>query len=87
MIVAHGNSLRGIVKHIDKLSQEEIQAVGIPDGIPLVYKLDALLIYLTISINILEFLVRFLCIVMTIILVKFKIMMYTLFFHVQTCLM
>ena len=40
MIVAHGNSLRGIVKHIDGLSAEEIQTVGIPNGIPLVYKFD-----------------------------------------------
>ena len=40
MIVAHGNSLRGIVKHIDNLSAEQIQTVGIPNGIPLVYKFD-----------------------------------------------
>jgi 2,3-bisphosphoglycerate-dependent phosphoglycerate mutase len=40
MIVAHGNSLRGIVKHIDSLSQDEIQNVGIPNGIPLVYKFN-----------------------------------------------
>lgn len=40
MIVAHGNSLRGIVKHIDGLTAEEIQSVGIPNGIPLVYKFD-----------------------------------------------
>ena len=38
LIVAHGNSLRGIVKHIDSLSMDEIQSVGIPNGIPLVYK-------------------------------------------------
>ena len=40
MIVAHGNSLRGIVKHIDGLSAQEIQTVGIPNGIPLVYKFN-----------------------------------------------
>ena len=40
LIVAHGNSLRGIVKHIDGLSADEIQKVGIPNGIPLVYKFD-----------------------------------------------
>lgn len=40
LILAHGNSLRGIVKHIDGLSSDEIQAVKIPNGIPLVYKFD-----------------------------------------------
>lgn len=40
MIVAHANSLRGIVKHIDQLDQDQIQAVAIPNGIPLVYKFD-----------------------------------------------
>jgi len=40
MIVAHANSLRGIVKHIDNLNQTAIQSVAIPNGIPLVYKFD-----------------------------------------------
>jgi 2,3-bisphosphoglycerate-dependent phosphoglycerate mutase len=40
MIVAHANSLRGIVKHIEQLSTEQIQSVAIPNGIPLVYKWD-----------------------------------------------
>jgi 2,3-bisphosphoglycerate-dependent phosphoglycerate mutase len=40
LIVAHGNSLRGIVKHIESLSSDEIRHVGIPNGIPLVYKFD-----------------------------------------------
>ena len=40
MLVAHGNSLRGIVKHIDNLDEEQTQAVGIPAGIPLVFKFD-----------------------------------------------
>ena len=40
MIVAHANSLRGIVKHIDNLSDKDIVGVGIPNGIPLVYKFD-----------------------------------------------
>jgi 2,3-bisphosphoglycerate-dependent phosphoglycerate mutase len=40
LVVAHGNSLRGIVKHIDQLSADQIQRVGIPNGIPLVYKFD-----------------------------------------------
>ena len=32
LVVAHGNSLRGIVKHIDQLTPEQIQKVGIPNG-------------------------------------------------------
>lgn len=38
MIVAHGNSLRGILKYIDDVSDEDIVDVSIPNGIPLVYK-------------------------------------------------
>jgi 2,3-bisphosphoglycerate-dependent phosphoglycerate mutase len=40
MIVAHSNSLRGIVKHIDGIGTDDIQKIGIPNGIPLVYKFD-----------------------------------------------
>lgn len=40
IIAAHGNSLRGIVKHIDRVSNEDILKLNIPTGIPLVYKLD-----------------------------------------------
>ena len=40
LIVAHSNSLRAIVKVLDKLSDEEIISVNIPTGIPLVYTLD-----------------------------------------------
>lgn len=39
LIVAHGNSLRGLVKHIDGLRDEEIAGLEIPTGIPLVYRL------------------------------------------------
>lgn len=41
LIVAHGNSLRALVKHLDRLSDSEITKVNIPTGIPLVYELDA----------------------------------------------
>lgn len=41
LIVAHGNSLRALVKHFDGISDEEIPALNIPTGIPLVYELDA----------------------------------------------
>ena len=40
IIAAHGNSLRGLVKHLDRLSEEQIVELNIPTGIPLVYELD-----------------------------------------------
>jgi 2,3-bisphosphoglycerate-dependent phosphoglycerate mutase len=40
-VVAHGNSLRAIVKHLDGVSDAEIAELNIPTGIPLVYELDA----------------------------------------------
>ena len=40
LIVAHGNSLRALVKNLDNLSDEEIVGLNIPTGIPLVYELD-----------------------------------------------
>ncbi|MGH8363488.1 MAG: 2,3-diphosphoglycerate-dependent phosphoglycerate mutase [Gammaproteobacteria bacterium] len=40
IIAAHGNSLRALVKHLDKMSDEDIVALNIPTGIPLVYELD-----------------------------------------------
>ena len=40
LIAAHGNSLRALVKHLDKVSDEEITGLNIPTGIPLVYELD-----------------------------------------------
>jgi 2,3-bisphosphoglycerate-dependent phosphoglycerate mutase len=41
LIVAHGNSLRALVKHLDQISDSEIVELNIPTGIPLVYTLDA----------------------------------------------
>lgn len=40
LVVAHGNSLRGIVKYLDNLSEKEVTELNIPTGIPLVYELD-----------------------------------------------
>jgi 2,3-bisphosphoglycerate-dependent phosphoglycerate mutase len=40
IIVAHGNSLRSLVKHLDNISDEEIPELNIPTGIPLVYELN-----------------------------------------------
>ena len=40
VIVAHGNSLRALIKYLDDISDEEIPELNIPTGIPLVYELD-----------------------------------------------
>lgn len=40
LVAAHGNSIRGILKYLDNISDEEITQLEIPTGIPLVYKLD-----------------------------------------------
>jgi 2,3-bisphosphoglycerate-dependent phosphoglycerate mutase len=40
LIVAHGNSLRALVKHLDNMSEAEILELNIPTGIPLLYELD-----------------------------------------------
>ncbi|KAL5283635.1 Pglym78 family protein [Megaselia abdita] len=40
IIAAHGNSLRGIVKHLDNMSDEAIMGLNLPTGIPFVYELD-----------------------------------------------
>jgi 2,3-bisphosphoglycerate-dependent phosphoglycerate mutase len=40
LISAHGNSLRGLVKHLEGISDDEIPNVEIPTGIPLIYELD-----------------------------------------------
>jgi len=41
LIVAHGNSLRALVKYLDEMSDDEIVGLNIPTGIPLRYDLDA----------------------------------------------
>ena len=40
MIVAHGNSLRSLVKHLDNISQKDVVTLNIPTGIPLIYELN-----------------------------------------------
>ena len=40
LIVAHGNSLRALVKYLDNMSDEEIVELNIPTGVPLVYQLN-----------------------------------------------
>jgi 2,3-bisphosphoglycerate-dependent phosphoglycerate mutase len=41
LVVAHGNSLRALVKHLDGIGDDEIAKLNIPTGIPLRYELDA----------------------------------------------
>jgi 2,3-bisphosphoglycerate-dependent phosphoglycerate mutase len=41
LIVAHGNSLRALVKHLDGISDAAIAELNIPTGIPLLYTLDS----------------------------------------------
>jgi 2,3-bisphosphoglycerate-dependent phosphoglycerate mutase len=41
LVVAHGNSLRAMVKYLDNMSEADILELNIPTGIPLVYELDA----------------------------------------------
>ena len=40
LVTAHGNSLRGLVKHLEGISDDDIAELNIPTGIPLVYELD-----------------------------------------------
>ena len=41
LVVAHGNSLRALVKHLDEISDEDIAQLNLPTGMPLVYKFDS----------------------------------------------
>jgi 2,3-bisphosphoglycerate-dependent phosphoglycerate mutase len=41
LVAAHGNSIRALVKYLDGISDEDIVGLNIPNGIPLVYELDA----------------------------------------------
>ncbi|EEX48250.1 MULTISPECIES: 2,3-diphosphoglycerate-dependent phosphoglycerate mutase [Jonquetella] len=41
LVVAHGNSLRALVKHLDGISDQDIISLNIPTGVPLVYELDS----------------------------------------------
>lgn len=41
LIVAHGNSLRALIKYLDNISDADIVELNVPTGIPLVYELDA----------------------------------------------
>lgn len=41
LVVAHGNSLRALVKHLDGIEDTDVDQLNVPNGIPLVYDLDA----------------------------------------------
>ena len=41
VIAAHGNSIRALVKYLDNVGDDDIVGVNIPNGIPLIYELDA----------------------------------------------
>ena len=43
VVAAHGNSIRALVKYLDDVSDADIVGLNIPNGIPLVYELDAAL--------------------------------------------
>ena len=40
LIVAHGNSLRALVKYLDNITDKEIVGLNIPTGVPMFYELD-----------------------------------------------
>jgi 2,3-bisphosphoglycerate-dependent phosphoglycerate mutase len=40
LIAAHGNSLRALCKHLDKIEDKEIVKLNIPTGMPFIYELD-----------------------------------------------
>ena len=40
LLVAHGNSIRSLIKYLDQVSDEDIMEINVPNGIPLVYELD-----------------------------------------------
>ena len=40
IVVAHGNSIRALMKHLDQISDDDIIGLEIPNGVPIVYELD-----------------------------------------------
>ena len=40
VVVAHGNSIRALVKYLDRVSDQDIMDINIPNSVPLVYELD-----------------------------------------------
>ena len=40
LVVAHGNSLRSIIMHLDKLAKKDVMELNIPTGVPYIYEID-----------------------------------------------
>jgi len=40
LVVAHGNSLRALIKYLDDMSDAAIVELNVPNGVPLVYEFD-----------------------------------------------
>ena len=40
LIVAHGNSLRALIKHLEKISDDEITKMEVQTGVPIIYEID-----------------------------------------------
>jgi 2,3-bisphosphoglycerate-dependent phosphoglycerate mutase len=40
LVVSHGNTLRALIKHLDGIGDEEIAALEVPNGVPILYDLD-----------------------------------------------
>jgi 2,3-bisphosphoglycerate-dependent phosphoglycerate mutase len=40
LLVAHGNTLRGLIKYVERISDQDIADLNIPTGIPMVYEID-----------------------------------------------
>ena len=40
IVVAHGNSIRALIKHLDGISDADIVGLEIPNGVPVIYELD-----------------------------------------------
>lgn len=40
LVVAHGNSMRALIKYLDGISDADITGLNIPNGVPLVYRFD-----------------------------------------------
>ena len=40
LVVAHGNSLRSIIKYLENISDEDIMNIELPTGVPYVYEMD-----------------------------------------------
>jgi len=40
LVVAHGNSMRALIKYLDNISDSDIVSLNIPNGVPLVYEFD-----------------------------------------------